>query len=138
MKQHTQAERPRLNPVQAEILRAKWNDQAISDAIHALMAADLHTLMDRAGSLFFVVLHASQGTNSTDRRTVIDGLRDLTDLTLPGTAAQQDQRKRSVWRGLKAAQRMAPALDPLRIAHGNIALLAINGHRAVHLADFPA
>jgi hypothetical protein len=128
-----------MAPIERAILRRNWTRQGIDAAIHALTGNNVAELCGKAGSLFFVALHATQHPHKCrtlpERRVIRGAVNTLGDLV--DAAGIAEHQRAAVWAGLEAVKRLAPLVNADALFVSAVALKAIADVRPVVLSDFP-
>lgn len=136
----TKKQKPlRLHPIERQILRRNWSQHSIDASIHALAGENTAAMMDKAGGLFWVVLHATREESSPlkhspERRIIRGAVNTLGEMSSDPTIT--DSRRASVWAGLQAVQRIAPQIEAEKLFVSAAVLQSIVRCRAVGIGDF--
>lgn len=103
-----------IHPVLKAQIRARWNSEAVSAQIHALMGADKDKLMAYGSVLFFVAgacaAHLGWTGDEPDFRIIRGAINALDDLKDRDHISDQDRG--SIHAGMLAAQRVLQITPP--------------------------
>lgn len=130
----------RLHPFERQKLRQIWSERTLNAIIHALDGEDLAAVMEKVGTLFYVVLGAAMveriSPDTPDMRILRATANTLGDLT--GADQITHQQRGSLSSGLEALRRVVAGMqeESLFVAATH-AQQVLNGGR-VTLADFEA
>lgn len=129
----------RLTPIERAILRNNWSRQGVEATIHALAGANVPELLGKAGSLFWVALHATKAphaqSEAPERRVIRGAVNTLGDLA--GRTTITDMQRGAITSGLDAVARLAPLVTPDDLFVSAAILQAMAAERPVALSDFP-
>lgn len=129
-----------LNPVLRAVIAARWQSTALNAHIHALIGNNAEKMVNEAGSVFFVLLHAAQAcgvdADEVDMRIIRGAVNAVYDQVDQATVPTL--RRASIVSGLQAAQRLHATLPRKAIttAACTLAIALERGH--VMQSDFEA
>lgn len=125
-----------MHPLLRAQIRAKWNSEAVSAQIHALMGADKYKLLAYGSILFFVAgacaAHLGWTGDEPDFRIVRGSVNALDDLKDRQEITEQDRL--SLHSGMLAAQRILDA-TPVQVI--DEAALLYSQHHERHMKGQP-
>lgn len=125
-----------MHPLIKAQIRAKWNSEAVSAQIHALMGADKYKLLAYGSILFFVAgacaAHLGWTGDEPDFRIVRGSVNALDDLKDRPEITEQDRL--SLHSGMLAAQRILDA-TPVQVI--DEAALLYSQHHERHIKEQP-
>lgn len=103
-----------IHPVLKAQIRARWNSEAVSAQIHALMGADKYKLLAYGSVLFFVAgacaAHLGWTGDEPDFRIIRGAINALDDLNAKDQITEQDRG--SLHAGMLAAERVLKLTPP--------------------------
>lgn len=129
-----------LNPVERAMLVHKWEREAVTGRIHAMIGGDSDKVVNGAGKIFYVVLGAcavhidALGEDNPDLRILRGAVNALHEQAeVPQIA---EERRAAILSGLQACERLLPDLSQRALA-GAALDLEVRLHRGdVRFSDF--
>lgn len=130
----------RLHPFERQRMRQIWSERTLNASIHALNGEDLAAVLDKTGSLFYVVLGAAMieqiSPDTPDMRILRATANTLGDLT--GADQITHQQRGSLSSGLEALRRLVAGMNEESLFVAATHAQQLLSRRPVTLADFEA
>lgn len=124
------------SPVEKAIAVAKWNKCLTSAHIHALIGENVQLMIEKAGSLLFIVGLAAHMSNvyNTDISIIHGACRTLFDVH--GLTSITQMQRGSIEAGLLAIERVKPLIPLSSMAHASLITQGLIQSKGIDWSDF--